>query len=155
MLEKNIKYYCILSKKIFFTTLCSLLQLTSLKSRHSFHSNGKFGKPKTSPFSILKWNPPISLRNRDSFWVNLDVVYPFTPEEFPIDELNHLVLVKSISGTYGSERVIYSESYNLNCWHSDINKIIMMSIVQTFWLSWLSRILMKLIPKNKSYAKAY
>ena len=59
--RKKYNIIAFLSKKIFFTTLCSLLQLTSLKSRHSFHSNGKFGKPKTSPLSILKWNPPISL----------------------------------------------------------------------------------------------
>ena len=59
--RKKYNVIAFLSKKIFFTTLCSLLQLASLKSRHSFHSNGKFGKPKTSPLSILKWNPPTSL----------------------------------------------------------------------------------------------
>ena len=176
--RKKYNVIAFLSKKIFFTTLCSLLQLASLKSRHSFHSNGKFGKPKTSPLSILKWNPPISLTlslpcqlalidftlsNARRFYSSmgnpLGVKGQFLSEPrcglpFHSRGVPHW-RVKSSGISKIKWHLRKWRGYNLNCWHSDINKIIMISIVQTFLLSWLSWVLMKLIPKIKSYTRIY
>ena len=85
----------------------NLIMLNWSSKEHSlFHSN--YGFMKTYRCSI-----------DDKLIIVTDLLNPFMPKEFPIDEWNHLAFdrVKSTEVPIGQERVKTKETYLLNSIH--------------------------------------